>query len=144
MLCVPFSLLTEHSVFFWCVERFSFLAGIHFPGEPGLHANLSALCVAGLSANGALGGGGLRARDISANPVSLSLSACGPPGCGTALGALWPPQLQLPRLLQSQLGAGQPSGECASVHCLLPFLTFCPLAASTGLDAGESEVLHIS
>lgn len=31
-----------------------------------------------------------------------------------------PPQLQLPSVLQSQLGAGQPSGECASCSATSP------------------------
>lgn len=102
------------------------LSGHSLSGKPAPCSPL--LCIARGCPSANSPGWGLYPPCISAN---LSFSLCLPAAhraVHTALGAQQPPQLQLPRLLQSQLRAGQPSGECASSAASLPphLSVLCP------------------
>lgn len=118
-LGAPLFPLTENADLFCCWDAtLSTLLGSRTqpppPRRPALRLTCPLLpCGAHLTTNGALGGG-LRPR---APPLTLSLCFClcvRHRALRAALGAQPPPQPQLPRVLQSQLGAGQPGGECPS------------------------------
>lgn len=110
--CLASPLLTQHSVSFQGVRGPALcFAAFASPGgrRPVLRAVLRSVRPAGLPRRERWAGP--PSSCTSANPVPLSLSSCRLRAVRAALRAQRPPQLQLPRLLQSQLGAGQPGGE---------------------------------
>lgn len=72
------------------------------------------------------------ASGLCASLLTLSLCFClrvWRRAVRAALRAQWPPQLQLPCIIQSQLSAGQPRGECTAP--LLPHFSVLQKEAST-------------